>query len=91
MNIDDLKEKLRTLCRAKDLVEYVLYYIEEAESYCRDAGIAGAHHGGMEYQNVLCRIEDELSEIENALGQLGVLVRGDNGLEYGERLSEESE
>ena len=74
MNIDDLKSKMSTLARAKDLVEYVLYYIEEAESYCRSAGIDGSHHGGMEYEDVLCRIDDELSEIEDALEQLGVTL-----------------
>lgn len=74
MNIDDLKNKMVTLARAKDLVEYVLHYIEEAESHCSDAGIEGSHHGQMEYEDVLCRIEDELSEIEDALAQLGVTL-----------------
>ena len=74
MNIDDLKSKMSALARAKDLVEYVLYYIEEAESYCRSADVEGSHHGKMEYQDVLCRIEDELSEIENALARLGVTL-----------------
>jgi len=72
MNIDDLKQKVKTLESAKDAVEYVLHYIEEAESYCYSAGVEGSHHGGMEYEDVLCRIEEELSEIENALEQLGV-------------------
>ena len=74
MNIDDLKQKVKTLERAKDAVEYVLHYIEEAESYCSQVGVDGSHHGEMEYSDVLCRIEDELSEIENALEQLGVTL-----------------
>jgi len=74
MNIDDLKDKVKSLNQAKEMVENVLYYIEEAESYCRSADVEGSHHGEMEYQDVLCRIEDELSEIENALEQLGVTL-----------------
>ena len=74
MNIDDLKDKIKTLERAKESVEYVLHYIEEAESHCNSAGVEGSHHGGMEYSDVLCRIEDELSEIEDALARLGVTL-----------------
>jgi hypothetical protein len=72
MNIDDLKNKVKMLERAKDAVEYVLHHISEAEHYCSRVGVEGSHHGEMEYEDVLCRIEDELSEIENALEQLGV-------------------
>tara|TARA_B100000214_G_scaffold352087_1_gene307008 strand:+ start:78 stop:308 length:231 start_codon:yes stop_codon:yes gene_type:complete len=74
MNIDDLKDKIKTLERAKDAVEYVLHYISEVEGYCSQVGVEGSHHGEMEYEDVLCRIEDELSEIENALEQLGVTL-----------------
>jgi hypothetical protein len=74
MNIDDLKNKVKMLERAKDAVEYVLHYISDAESYCSQVDVEGSHHGEMEYQDVLCRIEDELSEIENALEQLGVTL-----------------
>ena len=74
MNIDDLKQKVKTLERAKEAVENLLYYIEEVESYCSDAGIEGSHHGEMEYNDVHCRIEGELSEIEDALGRLGVTL-----------------
>lgn len=74
MNIDDLKRKMSTLARAKDLVEYVLYYISEAEGHCSQVGVEGSHHGEMEYEDVLCRIDDELSEIEDALELLGVTL-----------------
>lgn len=74
MNIDDLKDRIKTLERAKDAVEYVLHYIGEAESYCSSVDIEGSHHGEMEYNDVLCRIEDELSEIEDALERLGVTL-----------------
>lgn len=74
MNIDDLKQKVKTLESAKDAVEYVLHHISEAESHCNSAGVEGSHHGEMEYQDVLCRIEDELSEIEDALARLGVTL-----------------
>jgi hypothetical protein len=74
MNIDDLKNKVKMLERAKDAVEYVLHYISDAESYCSQVDVEGSHHGQMEYEDVLCRIEDELSEIENALEQLGVTL-----------------
>ncbi len=74
MDIDDLKDKVRNLNQAKEMVESVLYYIEEAESYCRSVDVEGSHHGEMEYQDVLCRIEDELSEIEDALARLGVTL-----------------
>jgi len=72
MNIDDLKDRIRNLNQAKEMVESVLYYIEEAESYCRSADVEGSHHGEMEYQDVLCRIEEELEDIESKLGRLGV-------------------
>jgi hypothetical protein len=74
MNIDDLKNKVKMLERAKDAVEYVLHYISDAESYCSQVDVEGSHHGEMEYQDVLCRIEDELSEIEDALARLGVTL-----------------
>jgi len=74
MNIDDLKDKIKTLERAKEAVEYVLHYISEAEGYCSQVGVEGSHHGEMEYSDVLCRIEDELSEIEDALARLGVTL-----------------
>jgi len=74
MNIDDLKNKVKMLERAKDAVEYVLHYISDAESYCSQVDVEGSHHGQMEYEDVLCRIEDELSEIENALEQLSVTL-----------------
>ena len=74
MNIDDLKQKVKTLESAKDAVEYVLHHISEAEHYCSQVGVEGSHHGEMEYDEVLCRIEDELSEIENTLEQLGVTL-----------------
>jgi len=74
MNIDDLKDKIKKLNYAKEMVENVLYYIEEAESYCRSADVEGSHHGEMEYHDVLGRIEDELSEIEDALARLGVTL-----------------
>ena len=74
MNIDDLKNKVKMLERAKDAVEYVLHYISEAEGYCRQVRVEGSHHGQMEYEDVFCRIEDELSEIEDTLEQLGVTL-----------------
>ena len=74
MNIDDLKNKVKTLERAKEAVEDLLFQISDAESYCSQVGVEGSHHGQMEYEDVLCRIEDELSEIENALEQLGVTL-----------------
>ena len=74
MNIDGLKNKVKMLERAKDAVEYVLHYISDAESYCSQVDVEGSHHGQMEYEDVLCRIEDELSEIENALEQLSVTL-----------------
>jgi aminopeptidase-like protein len=74
MNIDDLKQKVKTLEHAKDAVEYVLHYISEAEEYCSQVGIDGSHHGEMEYSDVLCRIEDELNNIEDALELLGVTL-----------------
>jgi hypothetical protein len=74
MNIEDLKDKIKKLNYAKEAVEYVLHYISEAEGYCSQVGVEGSHHGEMEYEDVLCRIEDELSEIENALEQLGVTL-----------------
>ena len=74
MNIDDLKNKVKMLERAKDAVEYVLHYISDAESYCSEVDGEGSHHVEMEYEDVLCRIDDELSEIENALEQLGVTL-----------------
>ena len=74
MNIDDLKQKVKTLERAKDAVEYVLHYISEAEGYCSQVGVDGSHHGEMEYEDVLCRIEDEINNIEDALELLGVTL-----------------
>ena len=74
MNIDDLKNKVKTLERAKEAVEDLLFQISDAESYCSQVGVEGSHHGQMEYEDVLCRIEDELSEIEDALEQLGVTL-----------------
>lgn len=74
MDMDDLKQKVKTLEHAKDAVEYVLHYISEAEGYCSQVGVEGSHHGEMEYEDVLCRIEDELSEIEDALARLGVTL-----------------
>lgn len=74
MNIDDLKQKVKTLERAKEAVEDLLFQISDAEHYCSQVGVEGSHHGQMEYEDVLCRIEDELSEIEDALEQLGVTL-----------------
>lgn len=74
MDIDDLKQKVKTLVDAKEAVEYVLHHIYEAEHYCSQLGIEGSHHGEMEYEDVLCRIEDEISEIEDALARLGVTL-----------------
>ena len=74
MNIDDLKNKVKTLERAKEAVEDLLFQISDAESYCSQVGVEGSHHGQMEYEDVLCRIEDELSEIEDALELLGVTL-----------------
>jgi hypothetical protein len=51
MNIDDLKNKVKMLERAKDAVEYVLHYISDAESYCSQVDVEGSHHGQMEYED----------------------------------------
>jgi len=74
MNIDDLKQKVKTLEHAKEAVEYVLHHISEAEHYCSRVGVEGSHHGEMEYEDVLCRIEDEINNIEDALELLGVTL-----------------
>tara|TARA_R100000005_G_C4863943_1_gene123875 strand:- start:352 stop:576 length:225 start_codon:yes stop_codon:yes gene_type:complete len=74
MNIDDLKDRIKNLNEAKQMVEDVLYYIEQVEYLCRDVGVQGSHHGEMEYQDVLCRIEEELEDIESKLAELGVTL-----------------
>ena len=74
MNIDDLKNKVKTLERAKEAVEDLLFQISDAESYCSQVGVEGSHHGQMEYDEVHCRIEDEINNIEDALELLGVTL-----------------
>ena len=58
----EMIDRLEELEEAKEKVEDLLYYIEEATN-CLPEGIPASHHSEMEWCDVLSQIESEIDEI----------------------------
>lgn len=62
----ELIDRLDELEQAKEKVEDVLYYIEDAEQSLPN-DYAGPHHSQMEWEETLAQIETEIEEIRRKI------------------------
>tara|TARA_R100000742_G_C4273556_1_gene93139 strand:- start:1346 stop:1576 length:231 start_codon:yes stop_codon:yes gene_type:complete len=59
--IDEIKREMKSLKRAKDVLEKAIYYLQEVEW---PRGIEEPHHAEMEMENALDAIQLKIDDIE---------------------------